>query len=217
MHPYFLLAGILVSLSGVLIIFYILAFRYYFLEKERNQLVTLVFHQIYELLTSVRWHTELLRSSDLGKIPTSKLQTLAQIDAAIDLILKKHAEYFPQFKNLEESQQIQKNMSLMGKMLKQTQIPLVLHEVLDLITGIKWQTELLAGETKTSKSEVVQQKIFQKIDGGIDELISLMDRFLRVSGRQRQLNDKSAEKIVSSGQSEVFTSEQKDMLKLKKR
>lgn len=207
MHPYFLIAGVLVSLSGVLIIFYIMAFRYYFLEKERNQLVTLVFHQVYELLTSIKWHTALLRDM---KISADKLEHLAKIDSGINVILQKHGEYFPRAQEMKDPS---RKISLVGHMLQQSKVPDVLHDFLDLVTGIKWETEILATDPK-AKPESVQQKIFLKIDQGIEESISLMDRFLRVSGRQQRLNARSAENIIVSGTGEFLTSEQKDMLKL---
>jgi hypothetical protein len=208
MHPYFLLAGVLVSLSGVLIIFYILAFRYYFLEKERNQLVTLVFHQLYELLRSTRWHTSVFRR--ISKVPADKIQHLDTIDSGIDEILQKHAAYFPREHGQDPAQQ---SMSLVGKMLRQSKVPDVLHDFLDLLTAIKWETEILAYDPK-AKTPTIQMEICHKIDEGIDDTISLMDRFLRISGRQQRLSELTTQKIIHAGTGEVLTREQKDMLKL---
>ncbi|HAI98059.1 TPA: hypothetical protein DCL30_00760 [Candidatus Peribacteria bacterium] len=51
-------------------------------EQEKNASFARVFHQIDDLLTSVKWHTEMMLDQEAGKLNIAQQQTLNRIDTS---------------------------------------------------------------------------------------------------------------------------------------
>jgi len=51
-------------------------------EQEKNASFARVFHQVDDLLTSVKWHTEMMLDQEAGKLNIAQQQTLNRIDTS---------------------------------------------------------------------------------------------------------------------------------------
>ncbi|MDD5025913.1 MAG: hypothetical protein PHH13_00895 [Candidatus Peribacteraceae bacterium] len=51
-------------------------------EQEKNASFARIFHQVDDLLTSVKWHTEMMLDQEAGKLNIAQQQTLNRIDTS---------------------------------------------------------------------------------------------------------------------------------------
>ena len=62
-------------------------------EQERNRTFALLFNEVDNMLASIKWHTEMMRNKEAGKISIAQQQLLNKVDTSVvDAIklLKKH-------------------------------------------------------------------------------------------------------------------------------
>jgi gas vesicle protein len=52
-------------------------------EQRKNQVFAQIFHKVDDLLTSVKWHTEMLETKDSGELNISQQQLLHKVDTSV--------------------------------------------------------------------------------------------------------------------------------------
>lgn len=52
-------------------------------EKDTNRAFAVIFHQVDDLLTSIKWHTEMLFDQDAGKLNIAQEQLLNKIQTSV--------------------------------------------------------------------------------------------------------------------------------------
>ncbi|MFH1670237.1 MAG: hypothetical protein ABIA92_01485 [Patescibacteria group bacterium] len=52
-------------------------------EQEKNRVFAQIFHKVDDLLTSVKWHTEMLTTKDSGELNIAQQQMLNKIDTSV--------------------------------------------------------------------------------------------------------------------------------------
>ncbi|MCF7845067.1 MAG: hypothetical protein K9M03_04550 [Kiritimatiellales bacterium] len=52
-------------------------------EQKKNRIFAQIFHKVDDLLTSVKWHTEMLVTKDSGELNIAQQQMLHKIDSSV--------------------------------------------------------------------------------------------------------------------------------------
>jgi gas vesicle protein len=52
-------------------------------EQKKNRVFAQIFHKVDDLLTSVKWHTEMLTTKDSGELNIAQQQMLHKVDTSV--------------------------------------------------------------------------------------------------------------------------------------